>query len=399
MESRDKRSAHDGRASRSGRLRLVALVGLSVWSAGACASLNRTETGAVAGAAVGGIVGGLLDDHTARGAIIGAAIGGTAGAIIGRQMDRQAAELERELEGADVERVGEGIQVTFDSGLLFDFDSDALRSGARADLSELAASLQEYDNTDLIVVGHTDATGPDSYNMDLSLRRARAASSHLSSQGVARSRIATEGRGEAEPVATNDTDSGRQANRRVEVAIFASEEYRQELLRRGESGAPSTSDVARRLSFEIRGGLNRPIGDFRDAGGRGDASFGVDVFFDVTGDLALYAGWGRDQLSCETCAVGEGVDSQGFELGALYAFPMEGPWRPWLKAGGMRYEADAELPARTPASGGGIGFQLGAGVIFPLGDVLSVSPGIRFQRFTPDADVGGSRARATPSVS
>src|SRR6185369_1524598 len=159
-------------------------------------------------------------NNTAKGAIIGAVLGGAAGAIIGHQMDQQAKELEQNIPGATVERVGEGIQVTFASGLLFDFDSDRVLPAARTNLDNLAASLQKYKDSELMIVGHTDAKGTDSYNQELSERRARSAASYLRSQGVSR-RIQALGRGETEPVATNDTDDGRQQNRRVEVAIYA----------------------------------------------------------------------------------------------------------------------------------------------------------------------------------
>lgn len=197
-----------------------------------CQSLSRTEKGAAAGAGAGAVIGGVVGSKygdTAKGAIIGAAVGGTAGAIIGQQMDRQARELEEDLEGAEVDRVGEGIAVRFDNSLLFDFDSADLRAPARDQLRSLATNLQDYPNTDLVIVGHTDATGSDEYNMGLSRRRANSAASYLQSQGVSTDRITTVGKGEGEPIASNDTDAGRQENRRVEVAIYANEEYREEV--------------------------------------------------------------------------------------------------------------------------------------------------------------------------
>lgn len=197
-----------------------------------CQSLSRTERGAATGAGAGAVIGGVIGakyGDTAKGAIIGAAVGGVAGAVIGRQMDKQAAELERELEGAEVDRVGEGIAIRFDSGILFDFDSAELRPEARDNLRELARSLQQYPNTDAMIVGHTDSRGSDEYNLGLSQRRAESAAQYLVSQGISRSRLTTLGKGEREPVASNDTDYGRQQNRRVEVAIFASEAYREEL--------------------------------------------------------------------------------------------------------------------------------------------------------------------------
>lgn len=191
-----------------------------------CSSLSKEQKGAIIGAAAGAAGGaavGKATGSTARGAIIGAVVGGAAGAVIGHKMDQQARELEQNIPGAIVERVGEGIQITFESGLLFDFDSDAIRGTARRNLDELARSLEKYDETNLLIVGHTDAVGTDSYNLDLSDRRAEAAARYLRSQGVDRD-IETVGRGEREPVESNDTESGRSRNRRVEVAIYASPE-------------------------------------------------------------------------------------------------------------------------------------------------------------------------------
>jgi outer membrane protein OmpA-like peptidoglycan-associated protein len=199
-----------------------------------CASLNKKERGGIIGAGTGAAVGAVIgraNGSTAKGAIIGAAVGGTAGAVIGHQMDQQAKEIRQNIPGAVVERVGEGLQVTFESGLLFDYDSDVLRAPARQNLSTLAASLEKYPNTDLIIVGHTDATGPDTYNMTLSERRAAAAANYLASEGVARTRLRSTGRGEAEPVAPNDNEANRQKNRRVEVAIYANEQLKSQALR------------------------------------------------------------------------------------------------------------------------------------------------------------------------
>ena len=193
-------------------------------------SMSNTQKGAVIGAASGGAVGAVIGKKvgsTAKGAIIGAAVGGTAGAIIGRRMDKQAEELAMEIPGARVERVGEGIVVTFDSGLLFAYDSDAIQGNARTNLTELAQSLGKYSDTDVLIVGHTDATGSDSYNQGLSERRAASAANFLSSQGVQRVRVKTAGRGEVEPIDSNDSAEGRALNRRVEVVIVANEQLRQ----------------------------------------------------------------------------------------------------------------------------------------------------------------------------
>lgn len=212
------------------RSALVAV--LAVLTVAGCAT--RTQTGAAVGAAGGAVVGGAIGSaagSTTKGAIIGAVIGGAAGAYIGSRMDRQARELEQNIPGATVERVGEGIQVTFASGLLFDFDSDVLREPARANLRNLAGSVNQYPDSDLLIAGHTDSVGTAAYNQALSQRRADAAAAFLRQEGVSSSRLLTRGLGESEPKEDNGTEDGRSANRRVEVAIFASERLKAEARR------------------------------------------------------------------------------------------------------------------------------------------------------------------------
>lgn len=190
---------------------------------------THAQTGAIIGATGGAVVGGVIGKatgNTARGAVIGAVVGGAAGGIIGAQMDKQAKELQQNIPGAIVQRVGEGITVTFQSGLLYDFDSDVVRAEAQKNLRALASSLDKYPGSDILIVGHTDQVGSSQYNQSLSERRAAAAASYLVSQGVTRSRLDTRGMGETDPVATNETELGRQQNRRVEVAIYASAAYR-----------------------------------------------------------------------------------------------------------------------------------------------------------------------------
>ena len=204
----------------------------------ACASLNNKEKGGIIGATGGAVVGGAIGNangSTAKGAILGAVVGGAAGMIIGHQMDKQAAELKQNIPGAIVERVGEGIQVTFDSGLLFDFDSDVVRPEARTNLHNLATSLDKYPGSDLLIAGHTDSVGTDAYNLGLSERRADAAVTYLAGQGVDRSRMRARGLGETEPVMPNDSDAGRRKNRRVEVAIYAGQAQRAEAKRQAGS--------------------------------------------------------------------------------------------------------------------------------------------------------------------
>jgi outer membrane protein OmpA-like peptidoglycan-associated protein len=186
-----------------------------------CQTLNKKEQGAIIGAAGGAVAGGVIGHatgSTARGAIIGAAVGGAAGAIIGHQMDQKAKEIQAKVPGAVVTREGEGLVVTFESGLLFDFDSDQLRDASKANLTNLANSLSEFGDSKLLLV--------ETYNEDLSRRRANAVASYLISRGVPSGRVATSGRGESEPIAPNDTDANRQKNRRVEVAITAGDQMK-----------------------------------------------------------------------------------------------------------------------------------------------------------------------------
>ncbi|MFP4015199.1 MAG: OmpA family protein [Chitinispirillaceae bacterium] len=190
---------------------------------------NNTAKGGAIGAGLGGVLGGVIGNktgNTAAGAIIGAAIGGTAGAAIGRYMDRQAEEIRKDLKNAKVERVGEGIKITFSSGILFDINSVALKSQARTNIQDLARILQKYEDTEVLVEGHTDSTGSDSHNMKLSQNRAGSVANHLKSRGVKGSRITTVGYGEDQPIADNGISSGRQQNRRVEIAIFANDKLK-----------------------------------------------------------------------------------------------------------------------------------------------------------------------------
>jgi outer membrane protein OmpA-like peptidoglycan-associated protein len=221
---------NDTRAYRTGSL--LAVLALA---AGGCASWGKKEKGAVIGAAGGGAVGAVIGHKTGstvRGALIGAAVGGAAGAVIGHRMDKQAERLARELPpGTKVSRVGEGIAVTFESGILFPFDSAELKPEARDNLRKLADSLQDNGRTEVLVVGHTDSTGRTAYNQGLSVRRARAAAEYVAAQGVTRGRLRTAGKGESEPIAANDNEAGQQQNRRVEVAIYADQEWREEARR------------------------------------------------------------------------------------------------------------------------------------------------------------------------
>ena len=200
-----------------------------------CGLSNKLKAGGI-GAGVGGAAGGVIGHqygNTAVGAIIGAAVGGTAGALIGNEMDKRAAEMRQDMEGAKIERVGEGIKITFDSGLLFDVDKADLQPQAKTNIGSLARILNKYPDTNILVEGDTDNTGTEDYNQKLSERRAEAVANNLMGLGVPGSRISNFGLGESNPVASNDTDYGRQQNRRVEVAIFANDK----LKKAAENGA------------------------------------------------------------------------------------------------------------------------------------------------------------------
>ena len=187
--------------------------------------------GAVAGGVAGRLIGGK--SGTAKGAIIGAVVGGTAGALIGRKMDKQAAELRRDLEGAKVERVGEGIKITFASGILFGTNSASLTPEAAGNMTQMAETLSKYADTKVVIEGHTDNSGSDAINQPLSERRAQAVANQLTTNGIDSGRIEAKGYGSTQPVADNTTAAGKAANRRVEVAIFANEKM-QKAAKRGQ---------------------------------------------------------------------------------------------------------------------------------------------------------------------
>lgn len=192
-----------------------------------CNTTKKTQ-GAIIGGAVGSAAGGLLTkNNRAVGIILGAAVGGISGGLIGAYMDKAAKDIEKDLdEVADVERIGEGIVVSFDSGLLFDYDKYDLRSETRKNLNALAESLNEYNETEVKILGHTDSKGDAVYNQDLSYNRAMEVTEYLASQGVSLSRLSVLGFGETDPIATNDTQEGRQLNRRVEVVLIASDDLK-----------------------------------------------------------------------------------------------------------------------------------------------------------------------------
>jgi len=194
-----------------------------------CASWNKTQKGAVVGTATGGAMGAVIgkaSGNTALGAIIGAAVGGAAGAVIGNQMDKQAEEIKKTVPDAKVERVGEGIVVEFNSNVLFGFDKTLLTYDSKASLDKLITVLNEYNETNIELQGHTDSKGSVSYNQNLSEERAGTVSGYLVAKGITSDRLTIKGFGETVPKYDNSTDEGRKQNRRAEFLITANEKMK-----------------------------------------------------------------------------------------------------------------------------------------------------------------------------
>jgi len=200
------------------------LFGCKTWQ-----SMDNTKKGAVigvgGGAATGAVIG-KAAGNTALGAIIGAAVGGGAGVLIGKKMDKQAQDIKNQVPNATVERVGEGINVTFASGVLFGFDKSDLTAQAQTNIKELATILNKYPDTYVRVEGHTDTTGTDAYNMGLSERRATAVANYLKNQGVAANRVQPYWYGSRQPKVPNNSDANKAINRRVEFSIFANDKMK-----------------------------------------------------------------------------------------------------------------------------------------------------------------------------
>lgn len=202
---------------------------------------NKTQRGAAAGAAGGAVIGGIIGNNvgnknnTVLGAVIGGVIGGVAGGIIGNKMDRQAEKIKNEIPGAEVQRVGEGIIVTFNEnnpdgskmGVYFDFDRSDITANSKRALDKLVQIFKEYPETNLLVEGHTDDKGAEDYNMALSERRAQAVGNYLRAQGISATRLTISWYGEGQPKVVNTTDVTRAENRRVEFAITANEKMKE----------------------------------------------------------------------------------------------------------------------------------------------------------------------------
>jgi len=219
------------------KITLVIGVGLILFYILGCSSLTKSQKGAMIGAGAGGAVGagiGKAAGNTALGAIIGASVGGVAGGIIGKQMDKQAQEIAT-IPGAKVERVGEGINVTFDSGVLFDTDKSNVTATSQSKLNDLSGILNKYPDTYILIEGHTDSEGSNAYNKTLSKKRAQAVADYLAARNVKKSRMRVDWYGEEQPKVPNDTKEHMATNRRVEFAIYAN----QELIDKAEKQAGS----------------------------------------------------------------------------------------------------------------------------------------------------------------
>lgn len=216
---------------------ILMIAGLSL-GCNAVKNANNTQKGAVIGASSGAVIGGVIGNNvgkggnTVLGAIIGGVVGGAAGGYIGNRMDRQAERIQEEIPGAEVTRVGEGINVTFNegAGVYFDTNKSNIKGTSVETLNKLAGILKEYPKTEILVEGHTDSAGSDEYNMGLSKLRAESVTNYLIAQGIPSGRFTTKWFGETQPVADNATAEGKSKNRRVEIGIVASEELKQEAI-------------------------------------------------------------------------------------------------------------------------------------------------------------------------
>jgi outer membrane protein OmpA-like peptidoglycan-associated protein len=208
----------------------VAVVAAALIAVAACETVNpytrETQTskaakGAGIGAAAGAVVGLLTKGDKLQNALIGAGVGALAGGGVGYYMDVQEAKLRQRLEGTGVSvtRMGDNITLNMPSNITFALNSSDLNAQFFNALDGVSMVLKEYDKTVVEVAGHTDSSGSDQYNQSLSERRAQAVAGYLSSHGVKTQRLITIGAGEGHPVASNDTEQGRSANRRVELTI------------------------------------------------------------------------------------------------------------------------------------------------------------------------------------
>lgn len=214
------------------RTRIIGISVLcAVFALSGCGNWTRTQKGGAGGAAAGGVIGGVIGHqvgHTAAGVLIGAAIGGAAGAAIGNYMDRDADEIRTALPDAKVQRVSEGIVVEQPADALFEENSADLTAPGKQQLSQFAATLNKYANTNVVVTGHTDSTGNLAQEKRLSQEQAKAVADYLAGQNVDRDRLSASGHGSTQPIASNATPLERSQNRRIEIGLYANEQLKQQ---------------------------------------------------------------------------------------------------------------------------------------------------------------------------
>lgn len=216
-------------------LAALTLIGTTFTSCDAVKNSNNTQKGAGIGAVAGAVIGGVLGNNIGKGgngalgAVLGGVVGGVAGGVIGNKMDKQAREIDNAVPGAEVERVGEGIKLTLnENAVRFNTNKSSLTTAAQNNLDKLVGVFNQYPDTDIVIYGYTDSSGPADFNLKLSEQRAASVKSYLTGKGIKANRIQVIGMGIADPIASNETADGKSKNRRVEFAITANEKMKQD---------------------------------------------------------------------------------------------------------------------------------------------------------------------------
>lgn len=221
---------------------MIAGIAIMFTSCDSTKKMNRSQKGAVIGAGSGAVIGGVIGNNvgnkknTVLGSIIGAVIGGVAGGVIGNKMDKQAEAIKTEIPGAEVTRVGEGINVTFNeknpdgskAGVYFQTNMSGINPNSKLALDKLVKVFKDYPETNILIEGHTDDVGAQAYNVDLSQKRANAVGDYLRSAGIASSRLTIKWYGETQPKVPNTDAASKAENRRVEFAITANDKMKEE---------------------------------------------------------------------------------------------------------------------------------------------------------------------------
>ena len=202
---------------------------------------SKSQKGAVIGAGAGGVIGGVIGNNvgngknTVLGAIIGAGVGGVVGGVIGHKMDKQAEEIKNEIPGAQVTRVGEGINVTFNDnpdgskgGVYFATNMSDINANSKLAMDKLIKIFNNYPETNILIEGHTDDVGGAAYNESLSQKRAESVGSYLKAANIAASRLTIKWYGETQPKVENNSDANRALNRRVEFGITANDKLKEQ---------------------------------------------------------------------------------------------------------------------------------------------------------------------------